>query len=238
MTSWSIWREKNESFSLSGDETKGEGGDYVMEHYNRVLKQHLSPGVPTLSDWKTSSRCDELLKQIRESMFQQLNLKDPSESESSCTLSQQKEVQMLRSIIRQSHVLEKPFEPMPLQSLAGQELHPDLVNFMSTCSENFQNYVEKGKEADILPLFVTYADEEKFNDVKTLINSKIIQECDKLVSEFVHETLQAVYIDILKGMSKSNKTSLIQFYEEVKNIHNAQLISDIAEDVEVDYDNE
>jgi hypothetical protein len=122
--------------------------------------------------------------------------------------------------------------------LAGQELHPDLVNFRSTCSENFQNYVEKGKEADILPLFVTYADEEKFNDVKTWTNSKIIQECDKLDSEFAHETLQALYIDILKGVSKSNKIALLQFYEEVKTIHNAQFIADIAEDVEVDYDNE
>jgi hypothetical protein len=57
--------------------------------------------------------------------------------------------------------------------VAGQELHPDLVNFMSTSSENFQNYVEKGKEADILPLFVTYADEEKFNDVKTWTNRSV-----------------------------------------------------------------
>ena len=61
-------------------------------------------------------------------MFRQLNLKDPSESETSCTLSQLKEIQMFRSVIRQFRVLEKPFEPMPLQSLAGQELHPDLVN--------------------------------------------------------------------------------------------------------------
>jgi hypothetical protein len=30
----------------------------------------------------------------------------------------------------------------------------------------------------------------------------------------------------------------VQFYEEVKTIHNAQFIADIAEDVEVDYDNE
>ena len=52
----------NESYSLSGDETKGEDGDYIMEHFNRVLKQHSSPGVPTLSDWRTSSRCDEPLK--------------------------------------------------------------------------------------------------------------------------------------------------------------------------------
>jgi len=72
--------------------------------------------------------------------------------------------------------------------------------------------------------------------VKTWTNSKIIQECDKLVSELAHETLQALYINILKGMSKSNKTALVQFYEEVKTIHNAQFISDIAEDVEVDYD--
>jgi hypothetical protein len=32
--------EKNESYLLSGDEAKGEGGDYIMEHFNRVLKQH------------------------------------------------------------------------------------------------------------------------------------------------------------------------------------------------------
>lgn len=102
-------------------------------------------------------------------MFQQLNLKDPSES--SCTLSQRKEIQMFRSIIRQSHVLEKPFEPMPLQSLAGQELHPDLVNFMSTCSENFQNYVEKGKEADILPLFVTYPPYFYCNKFPKIVNA-------------------------------------------------------------------
>lgn len=96
-------------------------------------------------------------------MFQQLSLKDHYETETSCTLSQQKEIQMFRSVIRQSHALEKPFEPTPLQSLAG--LHPDHVNFMSTCSENLQNDVEKVKEADRLPLFVTYADEEKLNDL-------------------------------------------------------------------------
>ena len=74
--------------------------------------------------------------------------------------------------------------------------------------------------------------------MKTWTNSTIIQECDKLDSEFAHETLQALYIDILKGVSKSNTIALVQFYEEVKTIHNAQFIADIAEDVEVDYDNE
>jgi hypothetical protein len=35
--------EKNESYSVSGDFTRGEGGDYIMEHNNRVLKEHLPP---------------------------------------------------------------------------------------------------------------------------------------------------------------------------------------------------
>lgn len=85
---------------------------------------------------------------------------------------------------------------------------------------------------------MTYENEEKFNDVKTGTNSTIMQEYDTLVSEFANETLQALYIYILKGMSKYNKTALVQFYEEVNTIHNAQVISDIAEDVEVDYNNE
>lgn len=42
--------EKNESYSVSGYCTPGEGGDYIMEHNNRVLKEHLPPGVPSIDD--------------------------------------------------------------------------------------------------------------------------------------------------------------------------------------------
>ena len=42
---------RNESYSRSGDPSKGEGGDYVTKNDNRYLKSHLSPGVPSLKNW-------------------------------------------------------------------------------------------------------------------------------------------------------------------------------------------
>lgn len=154
-----------------------------MEHYNRMLKQHLPPGVPTLQDWVTASRCDEPLKKIRESIFNQLNVKDSGNDQSnSVTFSQEREIQMFRAVIRNSSVLENPTDLLPFKSLDGQQLHPDLVNFMCKCKENFENYIMNGKDTELSPLFVTISDEETFNDVKTWTNSKILQECEKLIS--------------------------------------------------------
>ena len=54
--------KRNESFSVSGDSCKGEGGDYITDSENRNLKSHLPPGVPTVENWTLFSRCDKILK--------------------------------------------------------------------------------------------------------------------------------------------------------------------------------
>lgn len=43
--------ESNESFSVSGHASKGEGGDFVLEAKNRRCKMWLPPGSPTEEQW-------------------------------------------------------------------------------------------------------------------------------------------------------------------------------------------
>ena len=57
---------RNESYSRSGDPSKGEGGDYVTENENRHLKSHLSPGLPSLKNWQEAARNHNILTKNRE----------------------------------------------------------------------------------------------------------------------------------------------------------------------------
>ena len=52
---------RNQSYSRSGDPSKGEGGDYVTENENRHLKSHLSPGLPSLKNWQEAARNHNIL---------------------------------------------------------------------------------------------------------------------------------------------------------------------------------
>ena len=51
---------RNESFSVSGHNCRGEGGDFITEIENKHLKSHLPPGVPTLKHWVEAARNHEV----------------------------------------------------------------------------------------------------------------------------------------------------------------------------------
>ena len=60
---------RNESYSRSGDPSKGEGGDYVTENENRHLKSHLSPGLPSLKIGKKQPETTISLLKIVKLLF-------------------------------------------------------------------------------------------------------------------------------------------------------------------------
>ncbi|XP_053374886.1 uncharacterized protein LOC123530450 [Mercenaria mercenaria] len=55
---------KNESFSVSGNISKGEGGDFVLEAYNRRAKRWLPPGIPKQHHWVNVCRNLNLLEKV------------------------------------------------------------------------------------------------------------------------------------------------------------------------------
>lgn len=61
--------KQNESYSVSGNESKGGGGDFVLENLNRKSKSFMPPGLPSNEKWLTISRnidkLDEVIKNSR-----------------------------------------------------------------------------------------------------------------------------------------------------------------------------
>lgn len=58
--------KQNESYSVSGNESKGEGGDFVLENLNRKSKSFMPPGLPSDEKWLTISRNIDKLDEVIE----------------------------------------------------------------------------------------------------------------------------------------------------------------------------
>ena len=206
----------NKSFSRSGDEYRGEGGEYITENENKHIKGHLGPGVPTLQHWIRASRHHEKLQANRAAVFERADLKDPR-LQSSSIFKFDIEVQMLRAIIRDSSILDDPYSQLPLKVIDGTILHHDLVNFMFTAMENYNSLMEN-PEADLHPVFVTYEDENIYNDVKTWTVEKICKNIEIILHGMNDLEIAAEYSALYSGMKNTRKQKLIVFYEELKTI--------------------
>ena len=62
---------------------------------------------------------------------------------------------MFRSYITESGLLENPHKELPLISIDGEILHPDLVNFYFQCKDNYLA-CRSDSECELKPVFVTF----------------------------------------------------------------------------------
>lgn len=56
--------EDNESYSVSDNESKGEGGDFVLEARNRRTKMWIPSGVPDNNKWLNVCGCIDKLEKV------------------------------------------------------------------------------------------------------------------------------------------------------------------------------
>ena len=56
--------QKTESFSMSGNQSKGEGGDFILEAINGKCKRWLPPGIPKESHWLQVCRNLDILDKV------------------------------------------------------------------------------------------------------------------------------------------------------------------------------
>ncbi|XP_076087738.1 uncharacterized protein LOC143058159 [Mytilus galloprovincialis] len=121
--------EKNESYSVSGNESKGEGGDFVLENFNRKTKMWVPAGLPDKPKWLQVCRNIDILEKVHDHLHSIFNTKQADdEYEFSYDIS--KEIFDFRCIVRQSKYLAKPFQVEEHKTLSGKTLDYDLVNFM------------------------------------------------------------------------------------------------------------
>ena len=136
-------------------------------------------------------------------------MKDPS-STSTSVFKFEKEIQLVKRLIRKSVILNKPCTEKHLKALDESLLHHNLVNFSFTATENYQNYL-KDKEAELLPVFVTYDEEKKYNDVNNWTKSTIVKRIEEMLSQYPDINKAKEYLIILKK-AKNGKKLVLHVY--------------------------
>ncbi|XP_062594161.1 uncharacterized protein LOC134255654 [Saccostrea cucullata] len=66
--------ENNESFSISGNCSKGEGGDFILESKNRKTKMWMPGGLPDEKTWLPVCRNIDRLEKVRDNMVCELGI--------------------------------------------------------------------------------------------------------------------------------------------------------------------
>ena len=88
---------------------------------------------------------------------------------------------------------------------------------MFTAMENYNSLTEN-PEADLQPVFVTYEDENIYNDVKTWTVEKIRKNTEIILNGMNNIGTAEEYSTFDSHMKNTRKQKLIVFYEELKTI--------------------
>ena len=162
-----------------------------------------------------ASRNHAILTKNRDAVFNKAILKDPGYSESSI-FKFEEEVQMLRVVIRDSGILLNPLEELPLKSLYGKVLHPTLVNFYFTATENNENF-KKGQGYKMEPVFVTYENESEYLNVKNWTNARLHDTIKRGIQKLESDSNEK-YKSLYLRMKRARKEQLIELYEEMQQL--------------------
>ena len=123
--------ESHESFSPSGLQNRGQGGDFVQEESNRLIKSFLPLGIPSQEIWTRVCRKAETLKELKTSVCEvgNVNLKYKRYLN---------EETMIRRELRSTNLLS--VSKSDLKSVDGIALDYDLTNLKYNAYENYNNY--------------------------------------------------------------------------------------------------
>ena len=146
-------------------------------------------------------------------MFAKASLMDLGSSESSI-FKFEEEVQMLHVVIRNSGILLNLLEEFPLKSLSGKVLHPTLVNFYFTATENYENF-KKDQGYKMEPVFVTYENESEYLNVKNWMNARLHDTIKKNIQKLESDSSEK-YKSLYLRMKSARKEQLIELYKEIQ----------------------
>ena len=213
--------ESHENFSPSGLQNRGQGGNFVQEESNRLIKSFLAPGIPSQEIWTRVCRKAETLKELKTSVCEvgNVNLKYKRHLN---------EETMIRRELRSTNLLS--VSKSDLKSVDGITLDYDLTNLKYNANENYNNYrdsyVRNGKfDCEIkIPIFMTPAEREHFNKIENLKKDEIAAEIPKLVSEVPDSEVPDSYLKGSKRWDRIKQEDLVSLYYEVKQSLDLQLI--------------
>ena len=120
-----------ESISKTGEASKGQGYDFILEEDNKEVKKWIKRGVASDKAWLVVCRNKDKLQKLRSQLFDELSLSDQDSSQRNINLSPS--IADWRLCLRQSNYLTDDSEL--LSSLEGGPLDYGLKNFTLTANQ-------------------------------------------------------------------------------------------------------
>ncbi|XP_077869158.1 uncharacterized protein LOC144360163 [Saccoglossus kowalevskii] len=212
-----------ESVSVSGDPSKGEGLDFVLENFNKLSKSWIT-GMPDTQMWINIFRNSSKLYKLRIATFQNMGISDPSSGKSGKRPSQINEINAWRSYLRNAKYCLDPFVNRPHVSVDGNPLDSNLVKFTSLAMQKRNKFIELkflGKpvsddRSDNYPVFVTVAESSKYHDInnqtKSVIEQLVLAKLDCISDTSLKEIYSSEWSNEIK---RSKKSDYINLYNEI-----------------------
>ncbi|XP_062590246.1 uncharacterized protein LOC134251841 [Saccostrea cucullata] len=202
---------KNEAYTVTGHESKGEGGDFVLENLNRKSKGFMPPGLPTDEKWLTISRNIDKLDEIRLNMQTIMGLTE-KDTEYTYAYDITEEITAFRQIIRESKYLQK----QSLTTLSNKPLDSAFLHFSEHAQENKDSHYTHIQTHPLssrlkhTPIFIFQEHREKHtniaNKTKAEISTHIETQLDTLNSHTLSQKWKKVKnLNFLKNSMKLRK---------------------------------
>ncbi|KAJ8310200.1 hypothetical protein KUTeg_012065 [Tegillarca granosa] len=176
--------QENATFSVSGNISKGEGGDFVVENRNRKVKKCLPSGLPTENKWLSVYRNIDRLDKVRTNTCSIFAIaeEDPDYMYEYDLTTEKTE---FRKFVRKNGYLKNPLQLCKHTTMSAKSLDENLVTFNETSLDNQTAFYEMCKnnkmscKKKFTPVFILADDRKKYDDVA----NKTKQELVKIVED-------------------------------------------------------
>ena len=215
--------EKFCSLSKSGNKSKGQGLDFLLEEENKNVKGWLKRGIPSDESWLTTCRNHQSLKKVKKDVLALAGVDTGESTERELKLDEA--IKEWRRHLRKTKYIDSNCHGPVLTSLTGQVLCQELITFTSESNRKrsyrildmILHQIPPNDPTLHHPVYITSEEKEKFSSVSSLS----IQEIDNKILDVVgllHESVRQAFMDLFDRLIKvksNKKEQHIYFLEEV-----------------------
>ncbi|KAF0307062.1 hypothetical protein FJT64_021543 [Amphibalanus amphitrite] len=202
------------AYTVSGDDTRGEGGDFILESKNKDTKSWLPPGVPSQAQWTHAARCTEQLEDLKTTVLDRYQVQGDLDDR---VLSLQLSEDCVRAELRRLKYLATPFKDTDLLvSLDGEILHPSLVNFDVVAQKNYAVAKQRlvgSTECKMEKVFVTVDDAAAGKMTKAELCDNMKTMIDAIPAPHARAQWKKL-LNKVKAKSKAEMLTLLEELEE------------------------
>ena len=218
--------QSNCSVSKSGNKSRGQGFDFILEEENKTVKTWLKRGVPSDKTWFTTCRNHQSLKRVRQYVLQlcgQSGSENPDRD-----LQLDNAINEWRLQLRLSSYLNPEKHGPVLTAISGDILDQGLSRFTAESNRKrgyrvMDMLLHQAPPSDTSlnhPVYVLPAERNKLESVENMTISDIDNKILDTIGDFEEEYRQ-MYTDLFGKLLKSKsarKQQHIQFLEDIHKI--------------------